>query len=54
MNKALDRAQNELATLIERDIREKEHEIERQGRLLQELKEKIQDLHFDIRTLQNT
>jgi hypothetical protein len=54
MNKALDRAQNELATLIEEEMRQKERRLELQGTILRETKSKIEDLHLEIRSLQDT
>jgi hypothetical protein len=54
MNKALERAQSELATIIEDEMRQKEKQLELQGTILRETKNKIEELHLEIRSLQHT
>jgi hypothetical protein len=54
MQRALERNENHLATLIENEIRQNERQLEVDGEIRQATKEKIDNLHIDISSLQDT
>jgi regulator of sigma D len=54
MQRALEQNKNELAIALEAEIKEKEHQLEAYGEFLQRTKDKIEDLHVEIRVPNET